>query len=93
MILSKLVSIKSIKVAGNRKVVGYQIIQTLLDKFNGFNNKYIGNASNYDILILKMLPRSFRKGKSIRKIAYYHLFVVDDGTLYCFYKTITAAKN
>lgn len=40
-----------------KEIVGYQIIQTLLDKFIvAYNNKFNGNASNYDQLILKMLP-------------------------------------
>jgi dGTPase len=40
-----------------KEIVGYQIIQTLLDKFiTAFNNKFDGNMSNYDALMLKMLP-------------------------------------
>jgi dGTPase len=40
-----------------KEIVGYQIIQTLLDKFiTAFNNKYEGKMSNYDSLMLKMLP-------------------------------------
>jgi dGTPase len=40
-----------------KEIVGYQIIQTLLDKFiTAFNNKYEGKISNYDGLMLKMLP-------------------------------------
>ncbi len=40
-----------------KEIVGYQIIQTLLDKFiYAMNNKFNGTASNYDQLILKMLP-------------------------------------
>ena len=43
-----------------KEVVGYQIIQTLLDKFiTAFNNKFHGEASNYDNLLLKMLPEKF----------------------------------
>src|SRR6478752_8217299 len=37
-----------------KEIVGYQIIQTLLDKFiTAFNNKFEGKMSNYDNLILK----------------------------------------
>lgn len=40
-----------------KEIAGYQIIQTLLDKFiTAFNNQWDGTASNYDKLILKMLP-------------------------------------
>ena len=40
-----------------KEIVGYQIIQTLLDKFiSAFNNQAEGTMSNYDRLILKMLP-------------------------------------
>ena len=43
-----------------KEVVGYQVIQTLLDKFiTAFNNKFHGEASNYDNLLLKMLPEKF----------------------------------
>jgi dGTPase len=43
---------------GHRKeIVGYKIIQTLLDKFiTAYDNKYNGTASNYDALIFKLLP-------------------------------------
>jgi dGTPase len=45
--------------------VGYQIIQTL-DKFiTAYNNKYNGNASNYDALILKLLPEKHHYEKQI----------------------------
>jgi dGTPase len=47
-----------------KEIVGYQIIQTLLDKFiTAFNNKYEGKSSNYDGLILKMLPEKLQENK------------------------------
>ena len=47
-----------------KEIVGYQIIQTLLDKFiNAFNNKFAGTCSNYDNLVLKMLPEKFHEEK------------------------------
>ena len=47
-----------------KEIVGYQIIQTLLDKFiTAFNNKYNGTCSNYDHLVLKMLPEKFHVEK------------------------------
>lgn len=47
-----------------KEIVGYQIIQTLLDKFiTAFNNKFAGTCSNYDNLVLKMLPEKFHEEK------------------------------
>lgn len=44
-----------------KEIVGYQIIQTLLDKFIiAFNNNFQGTATNYDKLILKMVPEKFQ---------------------------------
>jgi dGTPase len=41
-----------------REIVGYKIIQTLLDKFiTAYDNKYNGTASNYDALILNYYPK------------------------------------
>jgi dGTPase len=43
-----------------KEVVGYQVINTLLDKFcTAFNNKFEGKSSNYDELILRLLPEKF----------------------------------
>lgn len=43
-----------------KEVVGYQVINTLLDKFcTAYNHKFEGKASNYDVLILKLLPEKF----------------------------------
>ncbi|UUC47353.1 deoxyguanosinetriphosphate triphosphohydrolase [Flavobacterium cerinum] len=43
-----------------KEIMGYQIINTLLDKFcTAYNNKFEGVATNYDQLILKLLPEKF----------------------------------
>ncbi len=43
-----------------KELVGYKILQTLLDKFTtALNNKYDNKASNYDEIILKILPEKF----------------------------------
>ncbi|SFQ74730.1 dGTPase [Flavobacterium akiainvivens] len=43
-----------------KEVMGYRIINTLLDAFcTAYNNKFDGNESNYDKLILKLLPEKF----------------------------------
>lgn len=40
-----------------KELSGYQIINNLLDKFiTAYNNTYNGNATNYDKLLMKMLP-------------------------------------
>jgi len=57
------ISIKNIyqsKEVIEKEVVGYQVINTLLDKFSSaYNNKFDGKSSNYDELILKLLPEKF----------------------------------
>ena len=47
-----------------KELSGYQIINTLLDKFiTAFNNNFDGTASNYDKLILKILPEKYHLDK------------------------------
>jgi len=44
-----------------KEVAGYKIIADLLDVFiSGLNNTYLGKASSYDQLIMKMLPQEFK---------------------------------
>lgn len=81
-----------------KEIVGYQIIQTLLDKFiTAFNNKYNGNESNYDSLILKLLPEKHHLEKENlyeRMLHICHFIsMLTDGNALLFYKTITAVKN
>jgi dGTPase len=81
-----------------KEIVGYQIIQTLLDKFiTAFNNKYNGNASNYDSLILKMLPEKHHLEKENLYSRLLHIChfisLLTDGNALLFYKTITAVKS
>ncbi len=48
----------------DKEIVGYQIIQTLLDKFiNALNNDFEQKLSNYDKLLLKTLPEKFLEQK------------------------------
>jgi len=43
-----------------KEVIGYRIINTLLDTFcTAYNNKFEGVAGNYDNLVLKLLPEKF----------------------------------
>ena len=44
-----------------KEVAGYKIIADLLDVFvNALNNNYEGNSSNYDELILDLLPKEYQ---------------------------------
>ena len=43
-----------------KELSGYQILNNLLDKFiTAYNNNYEGNATNYDKLLLKLLPEKY----------------------------------
>src|SRR6187551_1540035 len=47
-----------------KELTGYQIINTLLDKFiTAYNNKFDGKATNYDNLLLKILPERHHQEK------------------------------
>jgi len=81
-----------------KEIVGYQIIQTLLDKFiTAFNNKFEGNSSNYDKLLLKMLPEKFLEEKEdlykrLLHICYY-VSLLTDGNALELYETINGRKT
>lgn len=47
-----------------KEISGYQIINTLLDKFiTAFNNKHNNCATNYDNLLIKILPEKYNLEK------------------------------
>ena len=81
-----------------KEIVGYQIIQTLLDKFIiAFNNKFEGNSSNYDKLLLKMLPEKFLEEKDnlykrLLHICHYVSLLTDGNALELF-NTINGKKT
>src|SRR5436190_16481630 len=81
-----------------KELVGYQIIQTLLDKFiTAFNNKAHGKSSNYDELILKMLPEKFLEEKEslygrLLHICHY-VSLLTDGNALELYETINGSKR
>ena len=81
-----------------KEIVGYQIIQTLLDKFiTAFNNKFDGNSSNYDKLLLKMLPEKFLEKKDdlysrLLHICHY-VSLLTDGNALELYETINGRKT
>lgn len=44
-----------------KEIVGYKVLHTLLDKFiAASNNKFHGNATHYDEMILKLLPEQYQ---------------------------------
>lgn len=81
-----------------KEIVGYQIIQTLLDKFiTAFNNNYAGKASNYDMLILRMLPEKHHLDKDslyerLLHICHY-ISLLTDGNALELYNTIQGTKR
>jgi len=81
-----------------KELVGYQIIQTLLDKFTtAFNNQAEGTMSNYDRLILKLLPEKFIGEKEtvyerLLHICHY-VSLLTDGNALELYNTINGTKN
>jgi dGTPase len=81
-----------------KEIVGYQIIQTLLDKFiTAFNNKYNGTASNYDKLILKMLPEKhdLEKDNVYERLLHicHYVSMLTDGNALELYDTINGRKK
>ena len=81
-----------------KELVGYQIIQTLLDKFiTAFNNKFEGKTSSYDGLLLKMLPEKFIEEKEnlynrLLHICHY-VSLLTDGNALELYETINGNKK
>ena len=48
-----------------KEVAGYKILGDILDVFvTALNNTFNGNASNYDNLVLKLLPKEYQKPKT-----------------------------
>ncbi|MFP9098774.1 deoxyguanosinetriphosphate triphosphohydrolase [Flavobacterium sp. RHBU_24] len=80
-----------------KEVMGYRIINTLLDTFcTAFNNKFDGNEGNYDKLILKLLPEKFvtEKMSLYERLLHISHFVstLTDGNAVLLYNTVTGAK-
>jgi dGTPase len=78
-----------------KEVIGYRIINTLLDTFcTAYNNKFEGAESNYDKLILKLLPEKFvtEKMDIYERLLHICHFVstLTDGKALLLYNTITA---
>src|SRR5690606_38491283 len=77
-----------------KEIAGYQVIQTLLDKFiTAVNNRADGKMSNYDKLMLKMLPEKFASEKEtlyerLLQVCHYVSLLTDGNALELF-DTIT----
>jgi dGTPase len=81
-----------------KELTGYQIINTLLDKFTtAFNNDFDGKASNFDKLVLQLLPEKFKVEKENLYDRLLHIChfisLLTDGNAYILYNTITASKG
>lgn len=78
-----------------KELSGYQIINTLLDKFiTAYNNNYEGNATNYDKLLLKILPEKHHVEKEnlydrLLHICHY-ISMLTDGKAVELYKIVSA---
>jgi len=78
-----------------KELTGYQIINTLLDKFiTAFNNNSEGKATNYDKLILKILPEKHHLEKESLYERLLHIChfisMLTDGNALLYYKMIQA---
>lgn len=81
-----------------KELTGYQIINTLLDKFiTAFTNDYEGKATNYDQLILKLLPEKFKVEKESCYEQLLHIChfisLLTDGNALIIYTTVTASQK
>jgi len=81
-----------------KELTGYQIINTLLDKFiTAYNNTIAGEATNYDKLLLKTLPE---KHHHERETVYerllhicYFVSLLTDGNALLYYRNILGYKD
>src|SRR5690606_5879185 len=81
-----------------KEIIGYRIINTLLDTFcTAYNNKFEDRASNYDKLVLKMLPGKFVADKTRlydRLLHIWHIVsTLTDGNALLLYNTVTGTTK
>jgi dGTPase len=81
-----------------KELTGYQIINTLLDKFiTAYNNNYDGKATNYDKLLLKILPEKHHLDKETiygRLLHICHFIsLLTDGNALLYYRTLQGDKD
>jgi dGTPase len=95
------ISIKNVyqsKEVIHKEVMGYKVINSLLDSFcTATNKKENGTASNYDALLLKLLPERFqfqRENLYDRLLHICHFVsLLTDGKAVELFKTIQANKS
>ncbi|WP_306353468.1 deoxyguanosinetriphosphate triphosphohydrolase [Flavobacterium sp. '19STA2R22 D10 B1'] len=81
-----------------KEITGYRVIATLLEKFSmAFNNDFEGKATNYDQLLMKLLPEKYHIPKETLYERLLHIchFVsmLTDGQALLYYKTIIGNKS
>ncbi len=81
-----------------KELTGYQIINTLLDKFiTAYNNKHEGKTSNFDSLLLKILPEKhhIEKEEIYERLLHICHFVsmLTDGNALLYYRIISGTIN
>ena len=81
-----------------KELTGYQIINHLLDKFiTAYNNNYEGKPTNYDKLMLKILPEKHHQEKDSLYERLLHIChfisLLTDGNALLFYKITTGNNN
>ena len=81
-----------------KELTGYQIINHLLDKFiTAYNNSFDGKATNYDKLLLKILPEKHHLEKQTlygRLLHICHFIsLLTDGNALLYYKTTIGNKS
>ncbi|WP_310379322.1 deoxyguanosinetriphosphate triphosphohydrolase [Flavobacterium sp.] len=81
-----------------KELTGYQIINLLLDKFiTAFNNNYNGRATNYDKLLLQLLPEKYHIEKENLYDRLLHIChfisMLTDGNALIFNKIITSNNS
>jgi dGTPase len=82
----------------DKEIKGYQIINTLLDKFiTAFNNQFEGKATSYDKLLLQILPERHHLEKENLYDRLIHICqfisLLTDGNALLYYQNITGLKQ
>jgi len=81
-----------------KELTGYQIINTLLDKFiTAYNNNFEGTATNYDKLLLQILPEKHHLEKESIYARLLHIChfisLLTDGNALLYYRNIVGYKD
>ncbi|WP_298221381.1 deoxyguanosinetriphosphate triphosphohydrolase [Flavobacterium sp.] len=82
----------------DKELKGYQIINTLLDKFiTAFNNNFEGKATSYDKLLLQILPEKHHLEKETLYDRLLHIChfisLLTDGNALLYYQNISGFKH